>query len=145
MVTWSRVGLGGLGVPCSPQDPRFAGSNPAEIDGFFQDVKLLSTCPRGTLSWVSWVWDFVKESQFWKNRPLSKIIQHNHVLVNADHTSPLTWLNNCLAQSAEKWIFGQRSGSRPWRSTGCCGWNYYYYYCCYYYYYYWEPENEIDN
>ena len=27
------VGLGGLGVPCSPRDPRFAGSNPAEVDG----------------------------------------------------------------------------------------------------------------
>ena len=37
------VGLGGLGVTCSPQDPRFAGSNPAEVDGFFQDVKILST------------------------------------------------------------------------------------------------------
>ena len=36
------VGLGGLGVTCSPRDPRFAGSNPAEIDGYFQDVKILS-------------------------------------------------------------------------------------------------------
>ena len=26
------VGLGGLGVTCSPQDPRFVGSNPAEVD-----------------------------------------------------------------------------------------------------------------
>ena len=44
-------GLGGLGVTCSPRDPRFAGSNPAEIDGFFQDVKILSTSPPGgTLS-----------------------------------------------------------------------------------------------
>ena len=25
----------GLGVTCSPRDPRFAGSNPAEIGGFF--------------------------------------------------------------------------------------------------------------
>ena len=30
-----RVGLGGLRVMCSPRDPRFAGSNPAEVDGFF--------------------------------------------------------------------------------------------------------------
>ena len=30
------VGLGGLGVMCSPLDQRFAGSNPAEVDGFFQ-------------------------------------------------------------------------------------------------------------
>ena len=45
------VGLGGLGVTCSPQDPKFAGSNPAEVDGFFQDVKNLSTSPPGgTLS-----------------------------------------------------------------------------------------------
>ena len=33
------VGLGGLGVTCSPRYPRFAGSNPAEVNGFFQDVK----------------------------------------------------------------------------------------------------------
>ena len=35
------AGLGGLGITCSPPDQRFAGSNPAEIDGFLQDVKLL--------------------------------------------------------------------------------------------------------
>ena len=45
------VGLGGLGVTCSPRDPRFAGSNPAEVDEFFQDAKILSTSPLGgTLS-----------------------------------------------------------------------------------------------
>ena len=45
------VDLGGLGVPCSPRDPRFARSNPAEVDGFFQDVKIFSTSPPGgTLS-----------------------------------------------------------------------------------------------
>ena len=26
------VGLGGLGATCSPRDPRFAGSKPAEVD-----------------------------------------------------------------------------------------------------------------
>ena len=31
--------VGGLGVTCSPQDPRFAGSNQAVVDVFFQDVK----------------------------------------------------------------------------------------------------------
>ena len=35
------VGLIGLRVTCLPRDPRFAGSNPAEVDGFFQDVKFL--------------------------------------------------------------------------------------------------------
>ena len=52
------------------------GSNTTEVDGFFQDLKILSTSPpRGTLSWGSRVWDFrlVKEPQTWKNRPLSKI------------------------------------------------------------------------
>ena len=35
------------------------GSNPTEVDGFFQDVKILSTSPPGgTLSWGSWIWDF---------------------------------------------------------------------------------------
>ena len=48
------VGLGGLRVTCSPRDPRFAGSNPTEVDGFFQDVNILSTSPPGgTLSWGS--------------------------------------------------------------------------------------------
>ena len=41
------VDLDGLGVTCSPRDPRFAGSNQAEVDGFFQDVKILSTSPPG--------------------------------------------------------------------------------------------------
>jgi hypothetical protein len=58
-----------LRVRCSPWDPRFVGSNLTEVDGFFQDVKILSTNPPGrTLSWASWVWDFrlVKEPQAWK-------------------------------------------------------------------------------
>ena len=33
------VGLGGLGVPCSLRDPRFAGSNPTEVDAFFSGLK----------------------------------------------------------------------------------------------------------
>ena len=46
-----EVNLGGPEVTCLPRDPRFAGSNPAEVDGFFQDVKILSTSgPGGTLS-----------------------------------------------------------------------------------------------
>ena len=48
----SPIGLGDLGVKCSPRDPRFAGLNPAKVDGFFQDLKILSTSPPGkTLSW----------------------------------------------------------------------------------------------
>ena len=75
-VTFCVVGLGGLGVTCSPRDPKFAGSNPAEVDAFFQDVNILSTSPPGgILSWGSRVWDFrlVKEPQVWKNWPLNKI------------------------------------------------------------------------
>ena len=49
-----KVGLGGLGETCSPWDTRFSGSHPAEVDGFFQDVNILSTSPPGgTLSWGS--------------------------------------------------------------------------------------------
>ena len=33
------VDLGGLGVTCLPRDPRFAGLNPAEVDGFFSEHK----------------------------------------------------------------------------------------------------------
>ena len=48
------VDLGGLGVTCSPQNQKFAGLNPAEVNEFFQDVKILSTSPSGgTLSWGS--------------------------------------------------------------------------------------------
>ena len=32
----NKVDLGGLGVTCSPRYPRFADSNPAEVDGFFR-------------------------------------------------------------------------------------------------------------
>ena len=37
------VNLGGLGVTCSPRDPRFEGSNPTEVNGYFssgRDFKL---------------------------------------------------------------------------------------------------------
>ena len=34
------VSLGALGVTCSPRDPRFADSNPAEVDGFFSGRKI---------------------------------------------------------------------------------------------------------
>ena len=51
MVKALKVGLGGLGVTCSSRDPRFAGSDPAEVDGYFHDVKILSaSTPGGTLS-----------------------------------------------------------------------------------------------
>ena len=32
VVNQGQVGLGGLGVPCSLRDPRFAGSYTAEVD-----------------------------------------------------------------------------------------------------------------
>ena len=41
--------VGGLGVTWSPRDLRLVGSNPAEVDGFFQDVKILSTSPPGRI------------------------------------------------------------------------------------------------
>ena len=44
------VGLGGLRVTCSPRDARFAGSNPTEVDGFFQDVKILRDFKQGVPS-----------------------------------------------------------------------------------------------
>ena len=54
ITNWSIFSLPGLGVTCSPRDPRFAGSNPTEADGFFQDVKILNTSPPGgTLNWGS--------------------------------------------------------------------------------------------
>ena len=78
------VGFGGLGVACSPRDPRFAGSNPAGVVGFFPDVTILSTSPPGgTLSWGSRVWDFklVKEARAWKIDLWAKFNRHIHVLV----------------------------------------------------------------
>ena len=35
------VSLGGLGVTSSPREPRFAGSNPTEVDAFFSGLKNL--------------------------------------------------------------------------------------------------------
>ena len=37
-------GLGGVGITYSPRDPRFAGSNPTEVDGFY--IYIGSTQPR---------------------------------------------------------------------------------------------------
>ena len=34
------VDLDGFGVTCSPPDPRLAGSNSAEVDGFFKPEKI---------------------------------------------------------------------------------------------------------
>ena len=48
LLIFSYVGLGGLGVTYSHRDPRFAGSNPVEVDGFFQDVTILSTLTWGS-------------------------------------------------------------------------------------------------
>ena len=69
-------GLGGLGITCSPRDPRFAGSNPAEVNAFFQGVKILNTNPPGgILSWgpESEISGSLKNLKPEKNRPLSKI------------------------------------------------------------------------
>ena len=41
--------IGGLGVTCYPRDLKFAGSNPSKVDGFFQNVKILSTILRERL------------------------------------------------------------------------------------------------
>ena len=65
-----------VGVTCSPRDPRFVGSNPTEVDGFFQDVKILSTSPPGGTyaggpeSEISGSLNNLKPE---KNSPLSKI------------------------------------------------------------------------
>ena len=54
LIRYYVVDLGGLGVTCSPRDPWFAGSNPAEVMHSFQDVKIQSTSPPGrTLSYGS--------------------------------------------------------------------------------------------
>ena len=62
-----KVGLGGLGVTWSPRDPRFADSNPAEVDGFFQDVKIQAGGPESEIS------GSLKNLKPEKNRLLSKI------------------------------------------------------------------------
>ena len=46
IIIYLHVGFGGLAVPCSPRYPRFVDSSPAEVNGFFQDVKILSTILR---------------------------------------------------------------------------------------------------
>ena len=39
LLSYYLIGLGGLGVTCLPRDPRFAGLNPTEVDGFFSGRK----------------------------------------------------------------------------------------------------------
>ena len=71
MAHYSWILSGGLGVASS-----FASLNPAEVDGFFQDVKLLATSPPGgTLSGgpESEISGLLKNLKPEKNRPLSKI------------------------------------------------------------------------
>ena len=75
------VGLGGLRVTCSPRDPRFAGSNPAEVDGFFQNVKILSTCPPGHGGLESEISGSLKNLKPEKIGLWAKFNRHIHVLV----------------------------------------------------------------
>ena len=52
VLVFIKVANSGHGVTCSPRDPRFADSNPTEVDEFFQDLKILRISPPGrTLSW----------------------------------------------------------------------------------------------
>ena len=63
---------------------KFRGFKPGWDRLIFSGRKILSTSlPGGTLSYGFRVWDFgfVKKPQAWKNRPLSKINRHIHVLV----------------------------------------------------------------
>ena len=74
--------LGGNGLTWSPRS-RFAVSNLAEVDAFFQDVEVLSTSPLGgTLSRGSLVWDFrlVKETQILQICLWAKSILHIHAV-----------------------------------------------------------------
>ena len=41
--------IGGLRVMCYSRDLKFTGSNPTEVNGFFQNVKILSTNTPGGL------------------------------------------------------------------------------------------------
>ena len=45
--------LGGLWITCSPRDPRFAGSNPAELDEFFSKRKSPEHKSSGSLRFQS--------------------------------------------------------------------------------------------
>ena len=70
--------------PRCSRDPRFAGSNPAEVDGFFQDVIILSTSPPGgTLSWgpESEISGSLKNLKPEKICLWAKFNRHIHVLV----------------------------------------------------------------
>ena len=69
---------------CSPRSPRLAGSNPTEVDGFFQDIKILSTSPseatlsRGPESEISGSLKNLKPEKIGLR---AKFNRHIHVLV----------------------------------------------------------------
>ena len=44
----NRIENSGLGVTCSHRDPRFAVSNPAEVDGFLSGRKIPENKPPGS-------------------------------------------------------------------------------------------------
>ena len=67
--------FGGLGVTCPPRDPRFAGTNQAGVDGFFQDVKILNPSPPGgTLSRGSQISGSLKNMKPEKNTSEQNLI-----------------------------------------------------------------------
>ena len=113
----SAIGLGGLGVTCTPRDPMFAGSNSAEVDGFFQDIKILSTSPPGgTLGWGSRVWHFrlVKEPQAWKIGLWAKFNRRIHALV---------YLNSREHNRSEKGRSALGSNDHPIKTNTKYKWN----------------------
>ena len=85
-----------LGVRCMPRVQRFTGSNLAEVEGFFQDVKTLSKSPLGgTLSWVP---EFeISGSLTPKRRALTltwSLISPPAAIINTSygHVQCLTWI-----------------------------------------------------
>jgi hypothetical protein len=59
----SVVAFGGLVLACLPLHPRFAGSNPAEDDGFLRAIKIHSTTSFG--------------GEVKPQAPCRKILRHN--------------------------------------------------------------------
>ena len=113
------VGLSGLGVTCLPRDPRFADSDPAEVHGIFEDVKIQSTSPPGRpLSWGSRVWDFrlVEKPQAWKNSLTSAGFEPANLGSRGKHVTPRPSRRLSLS---DYWSWGRGFDSRHFHNFKC--------------------------
>jgi hypothetical protein len=94
-----KVALGGLVVACLPLDPRFAGSNPAEDDGFLRVITIRSTTSFGEevkpLVPCRWFTACKRTIRSWKKM----LCKQNSVAMFLTHVSPASLVDGSREES----------------------------------------------